>query len=44
MINIPNAITLVRILMVPLFLSFLAEGSMDLALIVFVTAGVSDGI
>ena len=44
MINIPNAITLMRILMVPLFLSFLAEGSMDLALIVFVTAGISDGI
>ena len=44
MINIPNAITLMRILMVPLFLSFLAEGSMDLALIVFIAAGISDGI
>lgn len=44
MINIPNAITLLRILMVPLFLSFLAEGSIDLALVVFVAAGVSDGI
>lgn len=44
MINIPNAITLLRILMVPLFLSFLAEGSTDLALAVFILAGVSDAI
>ena len=44
MINIPNAITLMRILMVPLFLSFLAEGSMDLALAVFIAAGISDGM
>jgi len=43
-INIPNAITLLRILMVPLFLSFLAEDSIDLALIVFIAAGISDGI
>ena len=44
MINIPNAITLARILLVPLFLSLLAEGSNKMALCVFVAAGLSDGI
>jgi len=44
MINIPNALTLLRILLVPLFLSLVADGSMKLALIVFVAAGITDGI
>jgi cardiolipin synthase len=43
-LNVPNALTLVRILCVPLFLSLLVEGNYQLALVVFVVAGVTDGV
>jgi len=43
-LNIPNALTLVRILCVPLFLSMLVDGNYKLALLVFVVAGVTDGV
>lgn len=43
-LNLANTITLLRILAVPLFLSALADGTYAMALIVFVAAGVSDGI
>jgi cardiolipin synthase len=43
-LNLANTITLLRILAVPLFLSALADGTYEMALIVFVAAGVSDGI
>lgn len=44
LLNIPNILTLLRILAVPLFLSLLVEGENDWALVVFITAGVTDGI
>lgn len=44
MLNIPNILTLLRILAVPLFLSLLVEGENDWALIIFITAGVTDAV
>ena len=44
MLNLPNALTLLRILAVPLFLSLLVEGEARWALIVFVLAGITDGV
>jgi cardiolipin synthase len=41
-LTIPNLITLVRILLTPLFIIFLIQGSYLKALIVFLLAGVSD--
>lgn len=42
--NIPNVITIVRILLVPLLAILLLEGKFALALLVFLVAGVSDGL
>jgi cardiolipin synthase len=42
--NIPNAITLVRIILVPVMLYFLVEGRELLALLVFLAAAISDGL
>jgi cardiolipin synthase len=44
LLNIPNVLTLLRILAVPLFLSLLVEGENDWALAIFILAGVTDGI
>ena len=44
MFNIPNILTLARILAVPLFLSLLVEGENDAALAVFLTAGITDAV
>ena len=44
MFNIPNVLTLARILAVPLFLSLLVEGEHDAAVAVFVAAGVTDAV
>jgi cardiolipin synthase (CMP-forming) len=44
LLNIPNTLTLARILAVPLFLSLLVEGENDWALTVFIAAGVTDAI
>jgi cardiolipin synthase (CMP-forming) len=44
LINIPNVLTLARILAVPLFLSLLVEGENDAALTVFIAAGLTDAI
>ncbi len=44
MLNLPNALTLLRILAVPLFLSFVVEHEYALAFTVFFAAGVTDGI
>ncbi|MBI5505625.1 MAG: CDP-alcohol phosphatidyltransferase family protein [Deltaproteobacteria bacterium] len=43
-LNIPNALTLARILAVPLFLSLLVEGEYNLALVVFIAAGITDAV
>jgi cardiolipin synthase len=43
-ITIPNLLTIIRILLTPLFVIFLIREHFDLALLVFVAAGVSDGL
>lgn len=43
-ITIPNLLTIIRILLTPLFVIFLIREHFDLALVVFVAAGVSDGL
>ncbi len=42
--NIPNALTVLRILLVPVFLYFVAQGRLSTALIVFAAAGVTDAL
>lgn len=44
MFNVPNILTLARILAVPLFLSLLVEGKNDAALAVYLAAGATDAI
>ena len=44
MLNVPNAITLMRIMCVPVFLSLLVDGDYQLGTAVFLIAGLSDGI
>ncbi len=44
MLNVPNALTFLRILAVPLFLSLLADGRYQPALIVFAVAGLTDAL
>ncbi len=43
-INIPNGLTLIRILLTPLFVIFLLKHLYSSALIVFTIAGISDGL
>jgi len=43
-INIPNLITLIRILLVPVFIIFITKNRLSSALIVFTIAGISDGL
>ncbi len=43
-LNLPNALTLVRILITPLFIICLIKGSYSMALLVFILAGVTDGL
>ncbi len=42
--NIPNMLTLLRIILVPVFVILLMQGSFSYALLVFVIAGVTDGL
>jgi len=42
--NLPNCITLIRVLLVPLFAIFVLEGDYESAFLVFLAAGVSDGL
>jgi len=42
--NLPNSITIIRILLVPLLMILLLEGNFAMALLVFVVAGVSDAL
>ena len=44
MLNVPNALTLVRILTIPAFLILLTSGRAGLALAVFVAGGVTDAL
>ena len=43
-INIPNFLTLLRILVTPLFVIFMIRGQYQLSLLVFFLAGISDGL
>jgi cardiolipin synthase len=43
-ITIPNLLTIIRILLTPLFVILLIREHFDLALLVFVAAGLSDGL
>ena len=43
-INIPNIITLIRILIVPIVIIFLLKEKLFYGLIAFIIAGVSDGL
>lgn len=42
--NIPNLLTLIRIILVPIFVILMMQGSFPYALAVFVIAGVTDGL
>ncbi|HSR36593.1 MAG TPA: CDP-diacylglycerol--glycerol-3-phosphate 3-phosphatidyltransferase [Desulfurivibrionaceae bacterium] len=42
--NLPNCITLIRVLLVPLFAIFVLEGDYEAAFLVFAAAGISDGL
>ena len=42
--NIPNLLTLLRILLIPLMVIFLMGGRKDYALLVFISAAISDGL
>ncbi len=42
--NLPNCITLIRVLLVPLFAIFVLDGDYEFAFLVFAIAGVSDGL
>ncbi len=42
--NLPNIITIIRILLVPLLVIFLLAGRYDLGLLVFVSAGLGDAL
>lgn len=42
--NIPNTLTLIRIILVPVFVILLMQDSFSYALLVFVVAGVTDGL
>lgn len=42
--NLPNTLTLIRILLTPLFIICLIKGAYPLALMIFILAGVTDGL
>jgi len=42
--NIPNILTLMRIILVPIFVILMMQGSFSYALAVFVIAGITDGL
>ena len=42
--NLPNKITILRILLTPFFISFILYSKWEMALIIFIIAAVSDGI
>ena len=44
MLNLPNFLTLLRIIAIPIFLIFLTDGRVGAALVTFVLAGITDSV
>lgn len=44
MVNLPNSLTLLRVLLVPVFVILMIDGKTDAALFVFVIAAITDGL
>jgi cardiolipin synthase len=44
MLNVPNTLTIVRVLLIPAFIILLMDRQYGLALVVFVTAGITDAV
>ena len=44
MLNLPNFLTLLRIVAIPIFLIFLTDHRIGMALLVFVLAGITDSL
>lgn len=44
MINVPNILTLFRVLLVPVFASFILDDRLNAALVVFMMAGITDAL
>ncbi len=44
MINIPNFITLLRLILIPIIIIYLLQGRYELALVLFIIAGLSDAL
>ncbi|MGH7897921.1 MAG: CDP-alcohol phosphatidyltransferase family protein [Candidatus Binatia bacterium] len=44
MLNVPNFLTLLRIVAIPVFLILLSDGNVALALVIFILAGVTDAL
>lgn len=42
--NLPNLLTIFRILLVPIFVIFVIHNDFSVALIIFITAGITDGL
>lgn len=42
--NVPNALTIIRILLIPLFLYKIIQGEMVFATVVYLTAAITDGL
>ena len=43
-VNLPNALTVIRILLIPLFLYKVIQGDIGFATVVYVTAAITDGL
>src|SRR3970040_1766704 len=42
--NIPNILTIFRILLVPVFVIFVIQNNLFMALVIFILAGITDGL
>ncbi|MBI3398195.1 MAG: CDP-alcohol phosphatidyltransferase family protein [Deltaproteobacteria bacterium] len=42
--NIPNILTIFRILLVPVFIIFVIQNNLSMALVIFILAGITDGL